>query len=150
MRHPSGVGYTDRAPVGVGVQCDRDVGVDVGGQLQQRVDGAGSSGLGNGTVGKSGSGANWLSTTCTSVRPARTSASQRELAAHPVQRRQRHPHRFRRVPDVGRAIDVALDLVDTRRFDGLARAISSAWGACAMAASISRSVGGTIGNPPSK
>ena len=98
-------------------------------------------GWGNGTVGKSGSGANWLATVCTSVKPAARSACQCELAADPVHRRQRHPRRGAWPSRTAAArVDVVPDHLGVGGCTG-ARAISSAGGAAAIAA-LDLAVGG--------
>ena len=79
----------------------------------------GSSGLGKLTVGKSGSGANWLATVCTSIEAGAPQRFERHRAAHPVQRGQRHPNRTRRrAPHPGGPLDVVLDQPGVGGFDG--------------------------------
>ena len=81
----------------------------------------GSSGLGSATVGKSGSGANWLVDDVHIGEPGTYQRVEDELAADAVQRRDRDTHRSVGVPDLRRAFDVALNLVDPGRRDRLPR-----------------------------
>ncbi len=111
-RHP------DRAAVGVGVERNRDLGVDIGSQLQQRVDRAGLLRVGERHRGEVRIGRELALNDVHVGEPGPHQGVHHELATHTVQRRQRHPHRPVCVPDLGRTIDVVLNLLDARRFDG--------------------------------
>ena len=103
----------------------------------------GSSGLGNLTVGKSGSGLNWLVTVCTSSKPARRSVFSATAPPTPC----RGVSATRTGPD-DRRTRAARSIYSSTSPEPAGStgflAISSANGAPAIAVSISRSVGATI------
>ena len=148
--HPPAAGGRDaeRAPVGVGVEGDGEVGTDPFGGGQQRVGDAGLLGVrerdrGEGGV-RHGLGGD-------DVDVGEPGAGQREdggLAADAVQRGERDPQRPRRAArERGDPVEVGLADVDdpARRPVGT----ETAGGAAAIAASISASAGGASWPPSS-
>ena len=151
MRQPSGVGTPIAQRSASGSSAIAISASTSAASLQQRVDGAGLLRVGEGHRGE--------------VRIGRELALDDVHVGEPGvhQRVQSRTHRPPRatasappaptrcvVPDVGRTLDVVLNHLDAGR---LARAVGDLVGVRApraMARSISRSVGGTIGNPPSK
>ena len=111
-RHP------DCAAVGVGIERDGDLGVDVGGQVEQRVDRAGLLRIREGHRGKVRIGRELALDDMHVREPCLHQRVHCELTTHPVQRSQGHSNRPVGVPDLGRTLDVVLNHLDTRWLDG--------------------------------
>ena len=77
----------------------------------------GSSGFGNATVGKSGSGFELCGDGVHLGEPGAVQCLHGHRAAHPVQRREGHPRRTGAAPQAGGTLDVALDQIGLCGFD---------------------------------
>ncbi len=100
-----------RAPVGIGIQRDGDIGADVGSQGEQRVGGAGLLGVRERDGGEVGVRRELRVDDVHVVKAGPAQGLDGYRAAHPVHRGQGHPDRTGAAPHPRRPADVPLDQI---------------------------------------